>query len=58
MRIDLAEDPDELVPKPLGDHPKRAELEALVAAIEAGRNRRGEVDPAVVEQLRALGYVE
>lgn len=58
MRFDLAEDPDELVPKPLGDHPKRAELEALVAAIEAGRNRRGEVDPAVVEQLRALGYVE
>lgn len=58
MRIDLAEDPDERVPKPLGDHPKRAELEALVAAIEVGRNRRGEVDPAVVEQLRALGCVE
>ena len=58
MRIDLAADPDELAPKPLGHHPKRAELEALVAAIEAGKNRRGEVDPAVVEQLRALGYVE
>jgi hypothetical protein len=58
LRIDLATDPDELAPKPLGDHPKRAELEALVAAIEAGKNRSGEVDPAVVEQLRALGYVE
>lgn len=58
MRIDLAADPGELAPKPLGDHPKRAELEALVAAIEAGKNRRGEVDPALVEQLRALGYVE
>ncbi|NNE17572.1 MAG: sulfatase-like hydrolase/transferase [Myxococcales bacterium] len=58
MRIDLVEDPDELAPKPLGNHPKRSELEALVAAIEAGKDRRGEVDPALVEQLRALGYVE
>ncbi len=58
MRIDLAEDPGELAPEPLGDHPKRAELEALVAAIESGKNRQEDVDPAVVEQLRALGYVE
>ena len=58
MQIDLALDPEELSPKPLGDHPKRPELEALVAAIEAGKTRGGEVDPAVVEQLRALGYVE
>ncbi len=58
MRFDLSADPGELAPMPLGDHPKRAELEALVAAIEAGKNRRGEVDPALVEQLRALGYVE
>ncbi|MGB3049424.1 MAG: sulfatase-like hydrolase/transferase [Polyangiales bacterium] len=58
MRIDLARDPGELAPEPLGDHPKRAELEALVAAIESGKSRREEVDPAVVEQLRALGYVE
>ncbi|NNK07523.1 MAG: sulfatase-like hydrolase/transferase [Myxococcales bacterium] len=58
MRIDLASDPGERSPMPLGDHPKRPELEALVAAIEAGKTRGGEVDPAVVEQLRALGYVE
>lgn len=58
MRIDLASDPGEQSPMPLGDHPKRPELEALVAAIEAGKTRSGEVDPAVVEQLRALGYVE
>jgi hypothetical protein len=58
MLFDLSADPGEVAPKPLGDHPKRAELEALVAAIEAGKNRRGEVDPALVEQLRALGYVE
>lgn len=58
LRIDLAEDPEELAPKPLGEHPRRAELEALVAAIESGQNRQEEVDPALVEQLRALGYVE
>lgn len=58
MHIDLVEDPDELAPKPLGDHPRRAEMEALVAAIESGKNRQEDVDPAVVEQLRALGYVE
>jgi hypothetical protein len=58
MRIDLAKDPDERAPEPLGDHPRRAQLEALVAAIESGEKRQEEVDPALVEQLRALGYVE
>jgi len=58
MRIDLAKDPDERAPEPLGDHPRRAQLETLVAAIESGEKRQEEVDPALVEQLRALGYVE
>ena len=56
--IDLAKDPDERAPEPLGDHPRRAQLETLVAAIESGEKREEEVDPALVEQLRALGYVE
>ena len=58
LRFDLATDPNELAPQPLGDHPRRAKLEALVAAIESGKNRQEDVDPALIEQLRALGYVE
>jgi len=58
MRMDLAKDPDELAPQPLGDHPRRAKLEALVAAIESRGQRNEEVDPALLEQLRALGYVD
>jgi len=58
LRIDLANDPEERAPKPLGEHPKRSELEALVAAIESADKRQPEVDEALIEQLRALGYVE
>jgi hypothetical protein len=58
LRIDLVNDPDERAPKPLGEHPKRPRLEALVAAIESVDERQPEVDEALVEQLRALGYVE
>lgn len=58
MRFDLVADPNELAPQPLGDHPQSATLEALVATIESGVNRQEDVDPAVLEQLRALGYVE
>lgn len=58
LRIDLNEDPDERAPTPLGEHPHRAQLEALVAAIQSNEQREEEVDPALVEQLRALGYVE
>ena len=58
VRFDLAADPNELAPQPLGDHPQRATLEALVATIESAVNRQEDVDPAVLEQLRALGYVE
>ncbi|MGB5265115.1 MAG: hypothetical protein WBN30_00910, partial [Polyangiales bacterium] len=58
VQIDLVSDPNELSPMPLGNHPKRAELEALVAVIQAGKNRSADVDPALIEQLRALGYVE
>jgi hypothetical protein len=58
LRIDLADDPDERAPKPLGEHPNRPELEALVAAIESADKRQPEVDETLVEQLRALGYVE
>ena len=45
-------------PKSLGEHPKRPRLEALVAAIESADERQPEVDEALVERLRALGYVE
>ena len=58
LRIDLTTDPGEEAPKPLGQHPKRSELEALVAAIQSPDKRRHQVDEALVEQLRALGYVE
>jgi hypothetical protein len=58
LRIDLAKDPQEQAPKPLGEHPARRQLEALVAAIESAGRRKADVDEALVEQLRALGYVE
>jgi hypothetical protein len=58
LRIDLANDPDEQAPTPLGEHPKRRQLEALVAAIESAEKRRPKIDEALVEQLRSLGYVE
>jgi hypothetical protein len=58
LHIDLANDPEERAPKPLGEHPKRPRLEALVAAIESADERQPEVDEALVEQLRALGYLE
>ena len=58
LRIDLARDPEERSPKPLGEHPRRAQLEALVAALQSNEKREQDVDPALVEQLRALGYVE
>ncbi len=58
LRIDLTGDPHERAPKPLGEHPRRPQLEALVAAIQSNEEREQDVDPALVEQLRALGYVE
>ena len=42
----------------MGEHPKRPRLEALVVAIESADQRQPEVDEALVEQLRALGYLE
>ena len=56
--VDLATDPGELSPQPLGDHPHRAQIESLVTALESEGERNEKVDPAVLEQLRALGYVE
>ncbi|MGB5811142.1 MAG: sulfatase-like hydrolase/transferase [Polyangiales bacterium] len=58
VKVKPLRDPSERSHAPLGDHPQRAQLEALVAAIEVGRDRNAVVDKAVVEQLRALGYVE
>jgi hypothetical protein len=58
MRIDLSKDPSERAPEPLGDHPKRPQLERLAAAIQSAEQREEEVAPALLEQLRALGYVK
>jgi hypothetical protein len=58
FRVDLTRDPYERSPRPLGQHPRRTELEVLVAAIQSSERREQDVDPALVEQLRALGYVE
>jgi len=58
-RIDLATDPDEFSPEPLGEHPQRPALEALVTAMAEAPPREATTTPMEVEnELRALGYIE
>lgn len=57
-RYDLASDPGEERPAPLGEHPARASLERLVAEDRAAMAAAPPLDADTVEALRALGYVE
>ncbi len=56
--VDLEQDPHERSPRPLGDHPLRPYLEAIVGAIDQAKTRQPtEVDEELIEQLEALGYL-
>ena len=54
-RLDPAELHGEPVPEP---DPVRAELQPVVDAVQASAARSLETDPALIEALRAAGYVE
>jgi hypothetical protein len=57
-RFDLAADPEEMSPSPLGeDHHLRARFEAFVEQIRATADRTSEPTPEMIEALRKLGYV-
>jgi len=57
-RFDLAGDPTESAPLPVGDHPQRAELDALVGRHRVALDAPDTADHETIELLRAAGYVE
>jgi hypothetical protein len=58
MVYDLAADPAEARPTPLpADHPLGAALEALVARVKADAAGPVALDPELVRQLQAAGYM-
>lgn len=61
FRVDLSVDPTEQRQLPLeADYPMRADLERMVAAHQAHliEMRSKELNPALQEELKALGYIE
>ncbi|MCB9744508.1 MAG: sulfatase-like hydrolase/transferase [Alphaproteobacteria bacterium] len=59
QRFDLRADPGEATPLPLDeDHPGRAALLGWAQEVEADKQRALAMDPALLEALRAAGYME
>jgi len=56
--FDLASDPSEDQARPLGEHPMRDTLEALVEANAPAIDKHGDYSEDTIELLRAAGYVE
>ena len=57
--FDIKNDPMEAQPRPLPeDHPLRAALEALVERVKGDAGDEEDVDPDVMELLKAVGYAE
>ncbi len=59
MSFDLTADPGELNPQEVSeDDPRRAVLGPFVDQVQASADRALDTDPALIEALRAAGYVE
>lgn len=58
LLYDLAADPQEMSPMPLGEHPGRAELETLARAVELSAVEGFSPSSETEELLRALGYLD
>lgn len=58
-RFDLDADPAEANPLPLdAEHPLRPDLDALVARVQASSGAPVPMDPELIEQLQAAGYMD
>jgi hypothetical protein len=58
VRYDLAEDPEEANPLPLGAHPLAPDLLAYVRSVRASQQRDAALSPELHQALRAMGYLE